>query len=480
MSSRTRMSSSTSGALRLAEEYLARGDINEALSIYRVISEADRANPDIKRRLGELCALAETMNHHEQRDSADIVFPPTDQDVAARSPVLPARVGLVKRAESDGGKVAPSLPGSEATNDALLVGKLAAAEILFGFGRSDRATALLEELLAVNPDDPRIHAKLKDLSSRSGIPQGTTAAHRQSARTDEAIQEQASAHNGGSRVARTVSSRAASIGVRLQETRTNVKKLRRSRYLVAVIGLIAVTGTAGGYLLVRRTESNNIRPDTEIAQTEPAPVESPTTDSVIENQAAPGEDPGGQVERQTGRSVNQPDGSTSNSSSQRQVQSTSERQSTSAAPDGAQTSQKADLTKPTPPAVNAIGAVPATGGGSPNVAPGGLAADAPAAAPTPVPPPIVRRASAMGGGENLKRVAPVYPPAARAAHITGTVTVELAINEQGKVVSVRAISGPAMLTLAAESAARGFRYTPITVDGVAVKATRTVLFHFKE
>jgi protein TonB len=86
----------------------------------------------------------------------------------------------------------------------------------------------------------------------------------------------------------------------------------------------------------------------------------------------------------------------------------------------------------------------------------------------------------MGGGENIKRVAPVYPPAARAAHITGTVTVELAINEQGKVVSARAISGPALLTLAAESAARGFRYTPITVDGVAVKATRTVLFHFKE
>jgi len=86
----------------------------------------------------------------------------------------------------------------------------------------------------------------------------------------------------------------------------------------------------------------------------------------------------------------------------------------------------------------------------------------------------------MAGGEVVRRVEPIYPQAARAAHITGTVTVELGINEQGNVVSARATSGPGMLAGAAESAARGFKFKPITLDGVPVKSNRTVLFHFKE
>src|SRR5215469_2184586 len=57
MSSGTSMSSSTTGALRLAEEYLVRGDVKEALSIYRMISETEPSNLDIKTRLGELFAL---------------------------------------------------------------------------------------------------------------------------------------------------------------------------------------------------------------------------------------------------------------------------------------------------------------------------------------------------------------------------------------------------------------------------------------
>jgi protein TonB len=86
----------------------------------------------------------------------------------------------------------------------------------------------------------------------------------------------------------------------------------------------------------------------------------------------------------------------------------------------------------------------------------------------------------MAGGEVVRRVEPIYPQAARSAHITGTVTVEIGINEQGSVISVRAVSGPGMLAGAAESAARGFKFKPITLDGVPVKSNRTVLFHFKE
>src|SRR5215471_5189026 len=52
------MSSSTSGPLRLAEEYLVRGDVKEALGIYQRISETEPSNLTIKSRLGEICALA--------------------------------------------------------------------------------------------------------------------------------------------------------------------------------------------------------------------------------------------------------------------------------------------------------------------------------------------------------------------------------------------------------------------------------------
>jgi len=86
----------------------------------------------------------------------------------------------------------------------------------------------------------------------------------------------------------------------------------------------------------------------------------------------------------------------------------------------------------------------------------------------------------MAGGDVVRRMQPAYPAAARSAHITGTVTVELVINEQGNVTSARASSGPPLLAGAAESAARGFKFTPITLDGVPVKSNRTVLFHFKE
>jgi protein TonB len=86
----------------------------------------------------------------------------------------------------------------------------------------------------------------------------------------------------------------------------------------------------------------------------------------------------------------------------------------------------------------------------------------------------------VAGGDVLRRVSPVYPQAARAAHISGTVTVELSINEQGNVVAAKATSGPVLLAGAAESAARGFKFKPMTLNGAPIKSNRTVLFHFKE
>jgi protein TonB len=82
------------------------------------------------------------------------------------------------------------------------------------------------------------------------------------------------------------------------------------------------------------------------------------------------------------------------------------------------------------------------------------------------------------GGEVTHRVEPAYPVRAAAAGVEGTVTVEVVISEEGKVLSARAVSGPPELHEAAEAAARQWIFTPSTVSGSAVKVSGTITFAF--
>jgi protein TonB len=82
-------------------------------------------------------------------------------------------------------------------------------------------------------------------------------------------------------------------------------------------------------------------------------------------------------------------------------------------------------------------------------------------------------------GGTLKRVDPVYPVQARQARLTGAVTVEVMINEQGNVSSARALSGPMALRDAAVGAARAWKFKPSTLGGVPVPTTTNIIFNFK-
>jgi TonB family protein len=79
----------------------------------------------------------------------------------------------------------------------------------------------------------------------------------------------------------------------------------------------------------------------------------------------------------------------------------------------------------------------------------------------------------------IKKVSPSYPASARAANISGIVFVSAEIDEDGKVETANAISGPIALRQAAEDAAKKWRFKPARRNGVPVRATQQLQFSFQ-
>jgi protein TonB len=75
-------------------------------------------------------------------------------------------------------------------------------------------------------------------------------------------------------------------------------------------------------------------------------------------------------------------------------------------------------------------------------------------------------------------VQPEYPAVAKSARIQGAVVVEIVIDEQGQVISARAVSGPALLQQAAVSAARRWTFKPTILNGQPVKVSGAITFNF--
>ena len=73
---------------------------------------------------------------------------------------------------------------------------------------------------------------------------------------------------------------------------------------------------------------------------------------------------------------------------------------------------------------------------------------------------------------------PKYPEAARAANITGRVTVRVLIDEKGNLVSAEAIEGPQELRASAVEAARKARFTLTLIGTRAVKVSGLLTYDF--
>lgn len=76
-----------------------------------------------------------------------------------------------------------------------------------------------------------------------------------------------------------------------------------------------------------------------------------------------------------------------------------------------------------------------------------------------------------------EKINPVYPPAAKTVRMTGTVRVDLVVNEDGKV-EVEKTTGPSMLQRAALDAVKRWKFKPFMRDGQPVKAKGYVSFNF--
>jgi VWFA-related protein/TonB family protein len=126
-----------------------------------------------------------------------------------------------------------------------------------------------------------------------------------------------------------------------------------------------------------------------------------------------------------------------------------------------------------------------------------VAATSPAARATPTPAPsqapseVSRPAPAdettrpkgpiSGGVLNSKAVSlpkPDYPSAAKSVGAQGRVVVELTIDETGKVIKARAVSGHPLLQKAAVAAALQARFSPTVLSGEPVSITGTISYTF--
>jgi len=101
-------------------------------------------------------------------------------------------------------------------------------------------------------------------------------------------------------------------------------------------------------------------------------------------------------------------------------------------------------------------------------------------APPPAPRPLLKPVS--GGvlnGMALALPPPSYPDAARRMRQSGMVQVEVVVDENGKVISARALSGPSILRDVAVEAAYRARFSPTKLSGQPVKVTGQINYNFR-
>ena len=130
---------------------------------------------------------------------------------------------------------------------------------------------------------------------------------------------------------------------------------------------------------------------------------------------------------------------------------------------------------PTGPGVaGGVPGVPGGGGGTPtedNDAP-------PPTMPTKPPvPKIVSKGVINGSAISLPK--PAYPPTAKAVGASGAVSVQVTIDEAGNVISAVATSGHPLLKPVAAQAARGAKFKPTLLSGVAVKVSGIIVYNFQ-
>jgi TonB family protein len=98
--------------------------------------------------------------------------------------------------------------------------------------------------------------------------------------------------------------------------------------------------------------------------------------------------------------------------------------------------------------------------------------------PRPPKPAAPKVSKGVTAGNALTKVTPIYPPVARQMNASGEVQVAITIDEYGRVIEAKAISGHPALRSAAEEAAKQWVFRPARLDGAPIKQQDVLTFNF--
>jgi len=102
----------------------------------------------------------------------------------------------------------------------------------------------------------------------------------------------------------------------------------------------------------------------------------------------------------------------------------------------------------------------------------------PAATPKPEIPKVLKVSQGVLTSKVLSLPRPNYPPLAKQIRLQGSVSIQVLIDENGKVVSAKALSGHQVLVNAAEAAAIQARFSPTLLSGQPVKVSGVIIYNF--
>ncbi|MDQ3490648.1 MAG: energy transducer TonB [Acidobacteriota bacterium] len=105
----------------------------------------------------------------------------------------------------------------------------------------------------------------------------------------------------------------------------------------------------------------------------------------------------------------------------------------------------------------------------------------------PDPPPAIKvvlpmkriKSEGVINGKATYLPPPPYPVPAKLVNADGAVNVQVTIDETGKVISSKAVTGHPLLRAAAEKAAWNAKFSPTYLSKVAVKVTGIIVYNFK-
>ena len=78
----------------------------------------------------------------------------------------------------------------------------------------------------------------------------------------------------------------------------------------------------------------------------------------------------------------------------------------------------------------------------------------------------------------ISKPQPAYPPIAKAARAQGAVTIQVLVDEEGKVIAAQAVSGHPLLQAAAVKAAREALFSPVLIGTKPVKVAGVITYNF--